>query len=404
LIRQPTVCRRLLSAYLDVWERHITSIEDADIREKALGGPDTATRAKVLWQVKTTVETSIDNKTITRDNVLNFWTEWIENWQPKNRGLLKAQGKQSQTGEANKTPCIISPEARFRGAENQLYCVEIHSGDYAKGSGKTPTATFKWSRENGSVIYPISNLAVTSDGTATTTTVTLEHLDGFTVCASEGDWVEILDDDYVLQVGIGSTRVVEKLFKIIKIDPINRQVVLEGKPSSSVGTGVKKPRFLRRWDHKVSDPKTSTLELADNGALVLKRNEWLTLEEGVQIMFEETPPTTHKYRRGDYWLIPARTGAIGDVEWPQNEETTPDGQEILIPRAVPPHGVDHHFAPLAIIPAAGAAINTRRQFSLTITEPTAAPVTPEREVSLESETATRKAARKAGKKNNGNGA
>jgi Family of unknown function (DUF6519) len=33
--------------YLDVWERHITSIEDDSIREKALGGPDTRTRAMV---------------------------------------------------------------------------------------------------------------------------------------------------------------------------------------------------------------------------------------------------------------------------------------------------------------------------------------------------------------------
>ena len=40
------------AAYLDVWERHVTYIEDDRIREVALGGPDTATRAKVVWQVK----------------------------------------------------------------------------------------------------------------------------------------------------------------------------------------------------------------------------------------------------------------------------------------------------------------------------------------------------------------
>ena len=38
--------------YLDVWELHITPLEDDSIREKALGGPDTCTRAKVVWQVK----------------------------------------------------------------------------------------------------------------------------------------------------------------------------------------------------------------------------------------------------------------------------------------------------------------------------------------------------------------
>ena len=38
--------------YLDVWERHITAIENDSIREQALGGPDTCTRAQVVWQVK----------------------------------------------------------------------------------------------------------------------------------------------------------------------------------------------------------------------------------------------------------------------------------------------------------------------------------------------------------------
>src|SRR5262249_12281890 len=38
--------------YLDVWERHITALEDGLIREVALGGPDTATRAQVVQQVR----------------------------------------------------------------------------------------------------------------------------------------------------------------------------------------------------------------------------------------------------------------------------------------------------------------------------------------------------------------
>ena len=39
-------------AYLDAWERHVTALEDPEIREVALGGPDTATRAQVMAQVK----------------------------------------------------------------------------------------------------------------------------------------------------------------------------------------------------------------------------------------------------------------------------------------------------------------------------------------------------------------
>jgi hypothetical protein len=71
--------------------------------------------------------------------------------------------------------------------------------------------------------------------------------------------------------------------------------------------------------------------------------DWITLEDGVQIQFPPAsaggagqPPA---YRTGDYWLIPARV-ATGDVEWPG----TP-----AHPLARPPHGVEHAFAPLAIV-------------------------------------------------------
>ena len=39
-------------AYLDVWDRHITYLEDSDIQESALGGLDTTTRVQNVWQVK----------------------------------------------------------------------------------------------------------------------------------------------------------------------------------------------------------------------------------------------------------------------------------------------------------------------------------------------------------------
>ena len=39
-------------AYLDVWQRHLTALDDPGILEVALGGPDTATRTKTVWQLK----------------------------------------------------------------------------------------------------------------------------------------------------------------------------------------------------------------------------------------------------------------------------------------------------------------------------------------------------------------
>jgi hypothetical protein len=50
--RGPKLAAGKYLAYLDVWERHVTYIEDDSIREVALGGPDTCTRVKTVWQVK----------------------------------------------------------------------------------------------------------------------------------------------------------------------------------------------------------------------------------------------------------------------------------------------------------------------------------------------------------------
>ncbi|NET57960.1 MAG: DUF4815 domain-containing protein [Symploca sp. SIO2E6] len=38
--------------YLEVWQHHITVIEDQQLQEPALGGPDTTTRTQTYWQLK----------------------------------------------------------------------------------------------------------------------------------------------------------------------------------------------------------------------------------------------------------------------------------------------------------------------------------------------------------------
>lgn len=346
--------------YLVVWERHITYIQDNSIQEVALGGPDTATRAKLVWQVKTCPLGSVTEC----NNVL--WDDLVEKWQPTNRGQLKARAKMP---EDSIDPCITSPEAHYRGTENQLYRVEIHRRGNAwdgEESTKANSATFKWSRDNGSVVLPIRNIA--TDSTTDTTTVTLEHLGRDTrFSLQEGDWVEIVDDDYVLQ---GRD---EPLLKVSSVDRVNMHVALEGISGPQVGHDPTNHPMLRRWDHKAGDPSKGGLDLHDGAAIIkegVDDNRWLKLEDGVQICFKPVPPNNgngekHLYRTGDYWLIPART-ATGDVEWPQVSD---DG-----PQAVPPDGVEHHYAPLAIISIAGEGKVSMEADCRNIIEPIGKPI------------------------------
>ena len=338
--------------YLDVWERHITSIEDPTLREVALGGPDTTTRSKIVWQVKA-VKGEITNQNKPCDQFKPDDDKFLGKLLGPNRGRLKAKALQKSTST---DPCLIRPDANYRGAENQLYRVEIHRAGAAwtpaagavaskpSANVKNTAATFKWSRENGSVALPIVGPVSTGDGT---TTVSLAHLgrdDRFGL--SEGDWVEIQDDDYVLQQRAGT------LLQVRSIDRSRLQVVLAGTADAGVGTDPARHPLLRRWDHKQGDPAEGGLTLASDHAALIQESDgdmWLTLEDGVMIQFQPaTPGHTQQYRTGDYWLIPART-ATADVEWPSETLKDAQGNVVVSPLPRPPLGVRHHYAPLGAI-------------------------------------------------------
>jgi hypothetical protein len=214
-------------------------------------------------------------------------------------------------------PCILPPDARYRGAENQLYRVEIHRGGKAGGFNG---ATFKWSRENGSVVFPLR--APLAGGDGDTTLVSLEHLGrddrlGLRV----GDWVEVVDDDQVLQARA------EGLLRVIEVDRVEKRVTLEGQLPAETGQDMDKHPLLRRWEQKARDDE----ELRGGARPVVEEEAWLDLEDGVQIQFRKDGT----YQTGDYWLIPART-ELGDVWLPFDRRGAPDG-------------IDHAYAPLALI-------------------------------------------------------
>jgi hypothetical protein len=123
-------------------------------------------------------------------------------------------------------------------------------------------------------------------------------------------------------------------------------------------------KILRRWDRRPG-AATGQSGLAEDGAtLVVESSDeddgWIELENGIEVQFAPNDGTTPTaYRSGDYWLIPARAG-LGDVRWPEDDAGK------AVPQ--PPRGVEHHYAPLAIV--AGASItDCRTAFELTLKSP-----------------------------------
>lgn len=336
--------------YLDVWERCMTWLEDPQAHEPALGNVDTAARAKLVWQVRLTNNTApqviekikVGNNEqdvprplkLEKNDLEKYWRLWIEDptgFQPLNRGLLRAKGKSASKKEKQAEASTCLPEVRYRGAENHLYRVEVHKG------GAAGTATFKWSRDNGAVAFPIAKM----EGDL----VFLEHLGTDNQRSLDiGDWVEVLDDDKVNRQEPGP------LVEIADIDRAERTIRLKaalGQTLPVYKAGGSKHPIVRRWE-------SGEITIAE-GAIA--SDKWFELESGILILFDPFVDTRnsgneveikHHYRTGDYWTIPARA-STHNVIWP--EET--DNQGNKTPQAISPDGVEHYYAPLWIIEVNG---------------------------------------------------
>ncbi|WP_326751210.1 DUF6519 domain-containing protein [Streptomyces hirsutus] len=307
-------------AYLDVWERHMSAAEDDSIREVALGTPDTCSRTRLVWQVRLTSAVPPGHK-LTTDDIAASWGEWEASLRSPARGLLAVRAAR---GTEPLEPCLADPAAGYRGLENQLYRMQIHRG--AEGAGGP---TFTWSRDNGSVVHPLLRLTGT---TAVLRDPPLDRRTALTV----GSLVEIVDDRSTLG-GLPGT-----LARVTGVDDEGDDCTVVLSQGAGEDIGPDRHPLLRRWDHPDTDGGGDLPQRADDGALRLQAQDpagWLTLEDGVQVRFQP-PGAGAAYRTGDYWTFPART-ATGDVTWPRDAAGHP------VPS--PPHGVDHVYAPLAVV-------------------------------------------------------
>ena len=165
--------------------------------------------------------------------------------------------------------------------------------------GGVDAATFKWSRENGSVVtrwesQDGNNLTVTDAGR--------DRVLGF----ATGSWVELTDGPRAAgQPGV-LVRLNTVKGNVLTIDPAT---ILD--PTDPTATAVDRNAFprnpmIRRWESVGA--QTVTIPADNDG--------WIELEDGVRVKFG----AGGIFQTGDYWTIPART-ALGDVLWPLDEVT-----------------------------------------------------------------------------------
>ncbi|MBD2490829.1 DUF6519 domain-containing protein [Aulosira sp. FACHB-615] len=254
-------------AYLDVWQRHVTALEDPEIREPALGGADTATRVKNVWQVKLQkVGNNADKSSFAPP-------DWKPSWE-KPLGKLSA---------------ILGAGANL---ENQLYRVEIHTG------GTLSQATFKWSRDNGSIATRVEKIVGQE--------ITVSRLgQDIQTAFAAGNWVEITTEKQTLSGEPGL---------LVELASVKAITLTVKEWPSGKAPDYESSMIVRRWDSRN----------------IPVQNDWITLENEIQVKFD-----AGEYKTGDYWLIPARN-LTANIEWPSN-------------KAQLPHGILHRYCSLALV-------------------------------------------------------
>ncbi|MBI4003188.1 MAG: right-handed parallel beta-helix repeat-containing protein [Nitrospira defluvii] len=313
--------------YLDVWRREVTHLQAPDLIEPAVN-VDSTTRYQTAWQVKVL-------GTIPPDVTCETPLAEIPNWPVANLSSAARLTTGTVAVVTEPDPCLVPPTGGYRGLENHLYRVEVHSAG-------TTTVRVKWSRENAHVATSIIEILAGRTG------VRVESLGRDDVLRFKtGDWVEFTSDSREFSGLPGEMRKVT-------VDDANRTMTFSpALPAADFSQGVvDAANHLRviRWDQSgiVRKPDGSELinldSTADGLIELSAANPGFLLEHGIQVTMSLLPGgTAHS---GDYWCFAART-ADADIE-------TLD--------AAPPVGLHHHFCHLAIIEPDGDIHDCRTVF------------------------------------------
>jgi hypothetical protein len=327
-------------AYLDVWARPVDYLNDPNLIDKAVA-VDSTGRLQTVWQVQLMDLSKSPGATCDSD---------ISGWPPPASAGLLTTGT---TPTPPSGPCCLTAGTAYTGMENQLYRVEIHQPGTPEGSAVPPTvfapgiATFKWSRDNGSVITgvtainsvtnilgnPASQLSVQSLGR--------DQVLGF----APGNWIEIVDDalEFAGQPG--------ELHQIDTIDFSAKTITLANKLSGFLTGDTDPTRHtrIRRWDMSgkayEADGATVWWDIDAEGSgdiPVPPSGTSLILENGITVSFDQRV-SGGSFLTRDFWNFAART-ADGSVE--------------KLDKA-PTRGLHHHYTRLSIVTFPSSATDCR---------------------------------------------
>lgn len=308
--------------YLDACCDLHTALDAPSIRESALGGADTATRDRVSWRVRRTQLGTETAATMDR-----AWLTQRLHRDDASTGRMMARAvERAPSTEA----CLVPTAGGYRGLENALYRVEVHA------PGVAGEATFKWSRDNGA----LSARTMLCEPAAETGRYQLS-LDG----VSEEQRAQFrVGDALELNTDGREAEGLPGYFVVVTSHDFDANLVVVRTGDTETGTvptwfTTNVPnghtRRARRWETEpfgivgsadASDPIELGVATSTGG-------------DGIAVQFQlRGAGATLQFHTGDYWTIPARVGeAHLGAPWDDDAGA-----------AQLPHGVRHHYVPLAV--------------------------------------------------------
>jgi hypothetical protein len=419
--------------YLDVWERHELPFGIAGLPDPALSSLDLTHRSRVVWQVKAIGVTDapglmVEDNKITMNGVV-YGSEETESvmalepladvlgfppaWKPNDTNRRRPSGELrvhfGAPASLNPMPEDAQPSSYYAqsnlfrlgnveeealpfgyyGQSNQLYRIEIHEAEW-KDENELTKLTFKWSRNNGSIVFRIPD-GIPNNKNPLELVLESSPNAGFQDLLV-GSRVELLDKPYLdlhpwkkVPGSPEPAETVRPLFEITEVieDDLFCRVSLkydkekEPLPISTTPNG-EPSAFLRTWDHleetityRVPDKATpKIIAQADNlklvnGAVSLANKPLkglrIILELGVAIEFRgsgaEGELRPGDFQPGDHWIISARTG------WLENGCRSKPGD----PPWQSPRRIEHHFAPLAVVEVEDGKVKRLQDMRLVVT-------------------------------------
>jgi hypothetical protein len=329
--------------YLALAEREVSAVEDPDLLEAALGGPDTTQRLRLMRRVSRVAVTATDCTTGWEDGQ----QKWLANdgltLDPATMALQPSARLQVSFADEGATtdPCDPLTVNGYLGAENQTIRVQIAESGGVGASGASTEASLLWGYDNAGFLYRATPLAsnpamLTISPTPPDsfhipqTNQVVEILRTAAVIASEPDMTDPAGQATIVRCVAEATGFVARLTQPYGPtdggDPTAYIVLDQPLPAEFLADTT--PLFLRVWQSQIA--------FGAGGGTVLLTDDVTGASTGVQVTL--STPAGEPLLPGAYWEIAVRPSTPQAV-YPERLLTGPQ----------PPDGPSLWSCPLAVI-------------------------------------------------------